>query len=58
LSLDGTKQRQKLRSKICTEKEKLEKMVATYNELNDSIKLQYVENGNFPWKTEISNGDC
>lgn len=35
-------------------------MVRKYNRLaatNDCVQVQNVENGNFPWKAELSNGD-
>lgn len=58
--LDGSKQRQKLRSKISSEKEKLKDLVDKYNRLvaeRDQVKLDDVENGNFSWKAEVSGGD-
>lgn len=57
--VDGSKPRQKLRKKISAEKVSLKETVAKYNQLamNNVVNLSEVENGNFPWKAELQNGD-
>lgn len=53
-SVDGSKQRQRLRTKISAEKIKLEQVIAKYNRLSatDSVQLHEIENGKFPWKAD------
>ena len=53
-SVDVSKQRQRLRTKISAEKTKLEQVIAKYNRLSiaDSVQLHEIESGTFPWKAD------
>lgn len=59
-SVDGSKQRQRLRTKISAEKTKLEQVIAKYNRLSiaDSVQLHEIENGTFPWKADTDTPFC
>jgi hypothetical protein len=50
LSIDSSKKRKRLRKKIQSEKNDIQKLVKDYNDLTgDSISTEDAENGTFPW---------
>lgn len=50
--LDSSKQRKRIRHKVSLEKDSLQRVVTTYNELvgeSGMVCLESIENGVFPW---------